>query len=164
MKFRGSGKHTGGKIELMMTPMIDVVFQLLTFFIMTFKITAPEGDFFIKMPQAAPSAGVPSDLQLPPIKVRMTAGAGGELAGLFLAERRLSSFAELRDQVRALVGDASGPGGAGDAEVELDCDYDLRYEYVIRAITAVSGYIGPDGQIVRMVEKIKFAPPHKEGS
>ncbi len=75
MKFRGSGKHTGGKVELMMTPMIDVVFQLLTFFIMTFKITAPEGDFFIKMPQAAPSAGVPSDVQLPPIKVRMTAGA-----------------------------------------------------------------------------------------
>ena len=106
MKFRGSGKHVGGKIELMMTPMIDVVFQLLTFFIMSFKIVAPEGDFFIKMPLAAPSAGVPSDLQLPPIKVRMTAGPGGELAGLYLSERRLGNFNELRDQVRALVATA----------------------------------------------------------
>jgi len=162
MKFRRSGTHVGGKVELMMTPMIDVVFQLLTFFIMTFKIVAPEGDFFIKMPLSAPSAGVPSDLQLPPIKVRMTAGPGGELAGLYLSERRLGNFSELREQVRALVGDSGGPGSAGDAEVELDCDYDLRYEYVIRAITAVSGYVAPDGQIVRLVEKIKFAPPRAE--
>jgi len=34
---------------------------------------------------------------------------------------------------------------------------------VIRAITAVSGYVSPDGQIVRLIEKIKFAPPRSEG-
>lgn len=163
MKLRGSRRRGGDKIELMMTPMIDIVFQLLTFFIMSFKIASPEGDFFIKMPLAAPSAGVPSDVQLPPIKVRMTAGPGGELVGLYLAERQLTNFAELRNQVRAVVADSAGPGSASDAEVELDCDYDLRYEYVIRAITAVSGYVAPDGQIVRMVEKIRFAPPRTSG-
>ena len=47
----------GQKVELQMTPMIDIVFQLLIFFIITFKIVAPEGDFNIKMPLAAPSAG-----------------------------------------------------------------------------------------------------------
>ena len=41
------------KIPLDMTPMIDVVFQLLTFFCMTLKIAAMEGDFNIKMPLAA---------------------------------------------------------------------------------------------------------------
>ncbi|MGQ9606505.1 MAG: ExbD/TolR family protein [Thermogutta sp.] len=162
MKFRGSGTRTGGKIELMMTPMIDVVFQLLTFFIMTFKIVSPEGDFFIKMPLAAPSAGVPSDAQLPPIKVRLTAAAGGRLSGIYLSERRLGGFEELRQQVRLLVGDQAGPGGAGDAEVEFDCDYDLNYENVMKAVTAVSGYVAPDGRIIRLVEKIKFAPPRKE--
>ena len=40
--------------ELTITAMIDVVFLLLAFFIMTFKIVAPEGDFRVNMPQAAP--------------------------------------------------------------------------------------------------------------
>jgi hypothetical protein len=33
-----------------MTPMIDVVFQLMSFFMCTLKIVAPEGDFDIRMP------------------------------------------------------------------------------------------------------------------
>ena len=41
-----------------MTPMIDIVFNLLIFFVMTFKITAPEGDFNVKMPAQA-AQGVP---------------------------------------------------------------------------------------------------------
>ena len=45
------------KIEIQMTPMIDIVFQLLVFFIMTFKVVSMEGDFNIKMPLAAPSEG-----------------------------------------------------------------------------------------------------------
>ena len=42
------------KISIDMTPMIDIVFQLLSFFIFTLKISAQEGDFMIKMPLAAP--------------------------------------------------------------------------------------------------------------
>ena len=38
------------KVEMQMTPMIDIVFQLLTFFIMTFKIIAAECDSDIKLP------------------------------------------------------------------------------------------------------------------
>ena len=58
MKIRNTdGK--GEKIELQMTPMIDIVFQLLVFFIMTFKIVAMEGDFNIRMPAAAPQAAPP---------------------------------------------------------------------------------------------------------
>ncbi len=33
------------------------------------------------------------------------------------------------------------PSAKADAEVELDCDYNLHYEHVIDAITAVSGYV-----------------------
>jgi biopolymer transport protein ExbD len=54
MKVRNSGGKNE-KVEIPMTPMIDIVFQLLVFFIMTFKIVSQEGDFNIKMPLAAPS-------------------------------------------------------------------------------------------------------------
>ena len=45
MHARNTGRRHVGKARLLMTPMIDVVFLLLIFFIMTFKIVAPEGDF-----------------------------------------------------------------------------------------------------------------------
>jgi biopolymer transport protein ExbD len=155
------------KVELMMTPMIDIVFQLLIFFIMTFKITAPEGDFNIRMPIHAPSEGIPDDSQLPPIKVRMTAGPHGQLTAAFLGTTKLDPrepFRDLHRQVREIVGDDHGPGSiAANTEIELDCDYNLNYEYVIEAITAVSGYHDKrQDRIIQVIEKIKFSPPRPQ--
>ena len=84
MKIRNTNRHADEKVELMMTPMIDIVFQLLVFFIMTFKIIAPECDFNIRMPLAAPSQGVPNPDELPPLKVRLTATDDGRLADIYL--------------------------------------------------------------------------------
>ena len=51
---------------------------------------------------------------------------------------------------------------AETAEVEYDCDYRLRYEYVIDAITAVSGYVAENGRTIeKLIRRIKFAPPKK---
>ena len=162
MKVRHNKGGGDDKIELQMTPMIDIVFQLLVFFIMTFKIVSQEGDFNIKMPLAAPAAGAPDDLQLPPMKVRLRAGAGGMLAGMSLNDRGIGTMEALRLEIIGVVGDERGPGTIQEtAEVELDCDYGLRYEHVIQAITAVSGYIDETGNVVKLVEKIKFAPPRQ---
>jgi biopolymer transport protein ExbD len=157
----------GEKIELQMTPMIDIVFQLLVFFIMTFKIVSQEGDFNIKMPLAAPAAGVPDDLQLPPMQVRLRAGAGGQLAAVTLNEKTFAIPGwekALQLDIIGVIGDERGPGSIQEtAEVELDCDYGLRYEHVIQAISAVSGYREDSGNIVKLVEKVKFAPPRQAG-
>ncbi len=159
MKVRHAEK-AGDKIELQMTPMIDIVFQLLVFFIMTFKIVAPEGDFNIRMPIAAPSEGKLDELLIPPIKVRLRATGTGHLAGIQMNEKGLGrNFKALSMEIRQIVGDSTGPGHAEDVEVEIDADYALRFEYVMDAITAVSGYVGPDNNIVKICEKIKFAPP-----
>ena len=59
-----------------MTSMIDIVFLLLIFFVMTFKIVELEGDFSVRIPLAG-SASVsrePTDL---PIELRMRAYAEG---------------------------------------------------------------------------------------
>lgn len=167
MKVRNTGRHDE-KVELMMTPMIDIVFQLLVFFIMTFKIVEPEGDFNIKMPAAAPSEGLPEDVPFPPLKVKLTAGAGGRLDKVILGDRvlpRNAPFKALHLQVREMVGDEGGPGSVAEStEVELDCDFDLHFEYVIDAMSAVSGYIADDGRsVVTLIEKIKFTPPHTSG-
>jgi biopolymer transport protein ExbD len=147
------------EIRLQMTSMIDIVFLLLAFFIMTFKIVTQEGDFNIKMPLSAPRQGAIDEQLIPPIKVRLQAGVGGELTGIAMNQRTLSTFQQLHEEILGLVGIDSPAAGEG-AEVELDCDYNLRYEHVIEAITAVSGYRdGATGEIVKLVDKIKFAPP-----
>jgi biopolymer transport protein ExbD len=74
----------------------------------------------------------------------------------------VGSFEELQERVIALVGLDTGPNSIADkTEVELDCDFQLPYEYVVNAITAVSGTV-QDGQIIELVKKIKFAPPKSD--
>lgn len=139
-----------------MTPMIDVVFNLLIFFIMTFKIIAPEGDFAIKMP---PKGAPPSNIDTPPepIRVRLSADAGGAISLISFGEKPLGkNFTNLRKAVLQYVSARGGPGKS-EAEVELNPDPHLRYEFVIEAITAVTGEI-KGGQIYKICDKVKFAP------
>ncbi|HVX63122.1 MAG TPA: biopolymer transporter ExbD [Pirellulales bacterium] len=163
MKIRKSAAAGSDKVEMQMTSMIDVVFQLLTFFVMSFKIATQEGDFNIKMPLAAASASASVD-PMPPIKVRLLADAQGALAGIQMGERGLGSFSALNTEIMRLVGPGGGPGPSEEEspyEVEIDADYNLRYENVIAAITAVSGYVDQEGHVVKLIEKLKFAPPKK---
>jgi biopolymer transport protein ExbD len=147
------------KIELQMTPMIDIVFQLLIFFIFSFKIAAMEGDFSIKMPAAAPSQGTPDIDQLPPLTLRLVANSQGQLRGIQLNDMGFATFDELHRHIMSIVGTDAGPSLTSGAEIELDCDYGLHYEYVMQAITAVLGHRTEDGTIVKLIEKIRFAPP-----
>jgi len=167
MKVRRGGSSEA-KVEQQMTPMIDVVFQLLTFFIMSFKVITLEGDFNIKMPLGADvRPGNITDESPPPMKLRMRADANGTLIGMKLNEREFGTkgWDSLRGEIARVLTGHSGPGSIQEsAEVELDCDYNLKYEYVISAITAVSGYKNTDGNIVKLVEKVKFAPPKGPGA
>ncbi|HEX4128940.1 MAG TPA: biopolymer transporter ExbD [Pirellulales bacterium] len=142
-------KPMSDKVEQQMTPMIDIVFQLLTFFVMSFKIATQEGDFNIKMPIGLSASQNNSEVQ--PIKVRMIAAKGGSLAEIRIGDRGLgTSFQALQSEIAAMAG--------ADLEVEFDCDYNLHYNNVMNAITAVSGRRQGE-KIIKYVDKIKFSPP-----
>ncbi len=163
MKIRKANRNE--TVELEMTPMIDIVFQLLIFFIMLFKIVLPEGDFNIRMPSPASNVTTPPS-EIPTLTLRMTSDTEGALTSMSLGDHAFtdgansSAFDKLRSYVITLVDDEGGPGTASDQEIELECDYDLDYQHVIRAITAISGHI-QDGQRIKLIEKIRFAPPRK---
>lgn len=147
------------KLAINMTPMIDVVFQLMIFFMLTLNIVAPEGDFDIRMPLAK-SAGPPTDdLQLPPIRVRLTADPAGGLLAITMNGEPVAGFADLQQRVAGIVAAAVAAGGtAADVELELDSAEELRYAHVVKAITAVSGRV-EDGRVIEMIKKISFTPP-----
>lgn len=165
MKIRGEGRKAE-KIEPQMAPMIDVVFQLLIFFMLTLKIVEPEGSFNINMPIGAPSQSDP-DQVFPPIKVRLLANSDGSLGQLMVGQTPLgndaSAFDRLNSQVVSMIG-SPGSSFAEDIEVEIDPDYNLDFEHVISAVSACTGRLGEQGQIIRYVEKIKFAPPREPGA
>ena len=146
------------KNELNMTSMIDIVFLLLVFFVMTFKIVEMEGDFSIRMPLAG--SGSTSDVTDLPLELRLRADDQGKLTSMSLNDINLGTdFDQLRANVISLVGtDAPAEGDEGP-EIEIDTDYNLRYAYVIQAITSVSGYRDQTGRVVKLIEKIKFAKP-----
>ncbi|NDC54240.1 MAG: biopolymer transporter ExbD [Planctomycetia bacterium] len=151
----------GDKVAVDMTPMIDVVFQLMSFFMCSLKVVAPEGDFDIRMPLGAAAAAAPDDQQVPPVRVKLSAGPDGGLAAIAMNGTPVTDFEELRKRVIGLVGTDTGPNSLAErTEVEFDCDYGLKYVNVVRAITAVSGKV-QDGQIVELIKKIKFTPPKR---
>ncbi len=146
-------------VTLQMTPMIDIVFQLLVFFIFTFKIILPEGDFNIRMPSASASQ-VTQPSETPLLKVRLRATPAGELSRVQLGDMVLDGaapFAQLHMEIRNLVGDSGGPGST-EQEVEIEADYDLKYRYAMNAITAITGYVDANGEQHKLVEHVRFAP------
>jgi biopolymer transport protein ExbD len=145
-----------------MTPMIDVCFQLIIFFMLSLRLFSAEGDFNIKMPLAAPKEGTPDNAQTPPLKVRLRSDAKGNLTGIIMGRRKITGFKDLQNHIRNVVRLDRGPASGGGVEVEIDCDYNLRYEYIVKVLSAVTAYV-PDDQhtIVRLAEKIRFSPQRK---
>jgi len=153
MRIRNAGRSGRDKTGIMLTAMIDVVFLLLIFFIMTFRIVFPEGNFSVEDSRAA--SAVPSDRRCVelPVVVRLRSDEQGELAGIEIGESRLAGLEELHLQIRRIA-------EVGDAQIELDCDYNLNFEHVVGAITAISGYVD-EGQIVKIIERVKLGPARK---
>lgn len=149
--------HEGDETKLQMTPMIDIVFQLLAFFIITFKVVALEGDFEITMPLASESEISTLDNLDPIITVRLYAQEDGSLADIVVGDTQRfgNDFNRLSEYIIQYVNDPNAGSFDDQTEVEFDCDYDLKYEEVIRAVTAVTGY-KKDGETVTLIEKIRF--------
>jgi biopolymer transport protein ExbD len=158
------GSSAPSKVDIPMAPMIDIVFQLLIFFMLNLKIVAPEGNFNINLPVSAP-ANAQTDISLPDIKVALRSDMDGNLLSLSLGGNNLgnndAAFDKLNQEILKLIGRPGNPA-TKDIEVELDADYECQYRYVVKAISRCTGRFDPQTQqVARYVEKIKFAPPHK---
>ncbi len=160
MKFRSKNDE---EIKIDMTPMIDIVFQLLVFFIMTFKIVPMEGDFNIRMPLMTDKPRNMEDFTPTVIKVVLSSNADGGLTSIDVDnEAEVKTFDEedkfdqLTKFVQESLASEGDPSTADDMEVEFDIKYSLHYKHTVRAIEAVSGTINADKTINKLIKKIKF--------
>jgi biopolymer transport protein ExbD len=162
MRIRGSDKPNEG-VTLQMTSMIDIVFLLLAYFIMTFKVTSMEGDFAVNMPLASEGASQMTETLDKTIIVHLPRSVDGSVGPIdveFGSDRKTFSdelrYQRLRDYVKSLVLQAGDPTASSQYEVEFDIDRDLAYDFTIRGVEAVSGEPQPGGQILPLIEKIRF--------
>jgi biopolymer transport protein ExbD len=131
------------KVELNMTPMIDVVFQLLTFFMFTLKPLIHEGQFVVNLPAGGVAAPVETP-EFPPIPVFLRATPDGDLAAILLGDLPVRSFEDLQIQVQAIAGGQMRES----VEAEIHADDTLQYVHVISAVNALTA---------AKISKINFA-------
>ena len=148
------------EIKLNMTAMIDIVFQLLVFFIMTFKVVEMEGDFNIKMPLAAESAESMEDEFPTLISIQLAAGTNGNINSITVDDDDTFSDTDMYQQLTKLVeqkiAGETNPEKAKETEVEFDISPELKCSFTVKAIEAVSGRVQSDGTVKKLIEKIKF--------
>ena len=162
MKFRQTRGRSSKKHELQMTPMIDIVFLLLVFFILTFRIVMVEGDFDLRM-AAAPTTGPPNAMLTSPLRLTLRADDAGHLTSIHLNQRSFENLQALGDFLIASYAADSASQGLPEqglqedhiresAEIEIDCDPQLHYNYTIEAITHIRGFIDNNGKTIPLIE------------
>jgi biopolymer transport protein ExbD len=150
-------------IQLPITPMLDMSFQLLAFFVITFKAaSASEGQLDVALPRPVePRAKDPTQIDLtrqtsadaedgPEVTITLTANGAGELTGITLhdsADKTIAGAtpaelcAGLKDELRKL----RSAGG-----VRIEAAAKLRYARLVDAM---------DACLAAGVRRIGFAPP-----
>lgn len=152
MRFRS--RPAADRVEINMTPMIDVVFQLLAFFIVSFKVVLPEGDLGLKMPRVGGEGSATACFDAP-LRVHLQADGAGRLVGIELAGQTLGDTAALRKHIEQIV--ALSPDIAETMSVDLVCDTGLHYQYAIAALTAVSGKRNGD-RVFPLASNVRLVP------
>ncbi|MEZ6057523.1 MAG: biopolymer transporter ExbD [Planctomycetaceae bacterium] len=150
-------KLASGKIEMQMSAMIDIVFQLLIFFMLTLKIIPEEGDFTMNMPLCVCHFAPDVDYT-----VRLVADADGNLQQIMVGDQSLgndeAAFSRLNSEVKNYA--KSGGQFNDDIAVTLDVDYELNYKYIIKAVANCTSSREGD-RTVKFLESVKFAPPRE---
>lgn len=138
--FKRSNLH---EVEVQITPMLDMAFQILAFFIMTYNPMPLEGQFAMSLlpvePQVQleqapaesedePNPEIPAEART--LTTTLYARADGSLDRAVIGENELFSLREVQALIEAIRADASQPFD----RAEILADPQLKYEELIRVV------------------------------
>jgi biopolymer transport protein ExbD len=135
-------RHVSGHVELMMTPMIDIVFQLLIFLMIMPSSTDTEGYLPTNLPDqgstsAAPSPKVDITYRIDLLHREPYNETTRNEANIVLNQREITDYAELRRTLReARIKLQSGPGGEAAVKktpVLISPDMVVVHKHVVAA-------------------------------
>lgn len=142
-----------------MSAMIDIVFLLLVFFMLTLQIAIPEGVHEGKAQAEGPG---PGEIIVPQIRVQLEAAGDGSLTTVTLNRRLLGQGEDglktLHGEVKRLC-EVLGPENARETDIIIEADYDLKYEFSARALGACSKRRDNRGHLVALGPKVQIRTP-----
>ncbi len=156
-------RRSGAKTELNTSAMFDMGFQLLTFFILSFKPVPIEGQISLRLPppqavktqtQTAPSSqsNEPADVVqgVDTIVISVFAQPNGSIAGIGVGEEGLPGPSALNVRLQTIFSDPAIPF----EQVIVQVAPNLRYDELMRVIDVCTRQVLPDG---KKLSKLSFA-------
>jgi biopolymer transport protein ExbD len=150
------------EVELNLAAMLDMAFQLLAFFVLTYHFPGQEGEVDMRLPKLRPVA----DSRDPPTTIGRTpsttppgvntlvisafADAQGRLTSLGLGQTRIGSLAELDGRLQTVLGDRASPFD----QVVIQISPDLCYGELMKIIDVCTRQALPGGG---KLTKLSFA-------
>lgn len=159
--------ETPSTIRFPLIPLLDVMLLMLMVFMLNLRVIYTDGRGVVNLPGAAPDVRSAPIGSASEIKVALHSDERGRLEQITLGTKNLGNddvaFERLSSEIERICGRHGRPM-PGDIEVELNADFETRHEHVVKAISACTGRTDSQTQqVVRFVDKIKFAPPRKPG-
>jgi biopolymer transport protein ExbD len=162
MSRRKKKKHRSTAVELNLAAMLDMAFQLLTFFILTFKPAPVEGEIALRMPQAAPpvkTAGqkMGSKESDDPLKgldsltVSVMANAQGGIGGLAIEDQSLG-IDNLEGRLKALLTDPNSTL----KQVVIQAGSGLRYDALMNVVDKCTKQKLPNGEPLKRLSFVEL--------
>jgi len=93
MKLPTKATDNKGRLVIMMTPLIDVIFLLMIFFIMTLNFLVPEGILENRLPDQARTEKYEREKDWEVVKIHVARGREGPQ--IYLQERRVAGLSDL---------------------------------------------------------------------
>lgn len=163
MRKRRKKQRLHGDVELNLAAMLDMAFQLLAFFILTFRPAPFEGQIALQMPDPHPIANVDSAnskgaessntsplLGLETLTITALATPEGEISNLRIGEAEpMTSLDALEQQLTAAFADPNSPF----EQVILQVGSGLRYENLMRILDICTRIKLPSGE---RLQKLSF--------
>jgi biopolymer transport protein ExbD len=158
-------RHTGGDVELNLAAMLDMAFQLLAFFILTFRPAPVEGQLALNMPPPVPQtkvetpqpqtdAGTTTGLEMLPIGV--SSDATGNVSQLKVGSVVVAAGLDARalealdTHLRSLIG-----VDALFDRIQISADGTLRYGELMKVLDVCRRQRGPDGKLMQDISIIE---------
>lgn len=147
--------RTQSEVELNLAAMLDMAFQLLAFFILTFRPSPLEGQIMLHMPPPRPITTLPnaqapgSDPNNPnPVQglntlvITVLSSPGGNIGGLSIGEATVPDLNAFASRLKTLLSDP----GTGFDQVLIQASSDLRYQSLMDVVDVCTRMTLANGQ------------------
>jgi biopolymer transport protein ExbD len=161
---RRKKRHLQGEVELNLAAMLDMAFQLLAFFILTFRPAPVEGDVVLRMPAPRPTTSLPNAEPagaspqnpnpaqgLTSLVITVDHDESGGMKSMAIGDQPIAGWAEFDRRLQAILGDAA----TGFDQVLIQVGSELHYEELMRVVDVCTRQKLADG---RRLSKLSFVP------